>query len=289
MGTPTRIWLIDNLASGSNNEEALRLLEETCGEAGFHVAHRTLFPRYDLPTQQMLDLAGVTVVAVFAGDGTINTVVNHLAGWSGAVLVLPGGTKNLLYHRLHGEQEMAEVIAHCAAGRARAMRPTIVHGPRWRALAGLMAGPGTSWNSVREAMRDAAILEVAGNAVQAVEETIAGTPVACIDPPLGKREGYPLILLNPSEKGIEVLAYHADTPAEFLEQSFALLKRNFREGPHDHLGTVSRVVLASTGGEPIGLMVDGEAAETEGPRVAFEPVACEVDLLTTKDIDATNG
>ncbi len=284
MGTNQPIWLITNASSGSNDDEALRLLEETCGDAGFHVAHRTQFPRYDLPSPAMLDTAGIGTVAVFAGDGTINSAINHLAGWHGAVLVLRGGTMNLLYHRLHGQRDMEAVVAAAAGGHARRTRPPIVRAGELRALAGLMAGPGTSWNYVREAMRDSSILQMAEHTIEAIGETLGGTPIACIEPALGRREGYPLVLLNPLDDGIEVTAYHAETAMDFLEQGVALLKRDFREGPHEDLGLVRRVVLASSDGKPFGLLVDGEPAQCDGPQMAFEIAPCEVDLLATEDV-----
>jgi hypothetical protein len=282
MVTPRRIWLITNASSGSNDDEALELLEETCGDAGFHVAHRTQFPRYELPTPPVLDAAEIELVAIFAGDGTLNSTITELEGWGGAVLVLPGGTMNLLYHRLHGSRDMAEVIRAAAANETRRVRPSIVRGVGRSALAGLMAGPGTSWSHVREAMRETSIIEMAEHTIQAVEETLGGAAIACADPPFGRREGYPLILLNPHEEGIEVQAYHAETAGEYLEQSVALLKRDFREGPHDDLGRTDRIVLESTDGKPFGLLVDGETAETEGRRAEFVLARCEVDMLATQ-------
>jgi hypothetical protein len=230
----------------------------------------------------MLDAAGIETVAVFAGDGTINTAINHLAGWSGAVLVLRGGTMNLLYHRLHGQRDMEEVIAATASGKAQRVRPQVVRAGELRALAGLMAGPGTSWNHVREAMRDNSILQMAEHAMQAIEESLGGAHVVCRDPPLGRREGYPLLLLNPEEGGIEVFGYHAETASEYLQQGVALLKRDFREGPHDALGFTPRLVLASVDGGPFGLLVDGEPAMAEESELSFEIVPCEVDLLATE-------
>jgi len=276
------IWLVDNTSSGSNDDETLRVLEETCGKCGFHVAHRTHFPRYELPTPAMLDAAGVGTLAVFAGDGTINATITHLAGWQGAVLVLPGGTMNLLYHRLHGDKDMHDVVRASADGKADRVRPAIVRGAGNTALAGLMAGPGTSWNHVREAMRETAILQMAEHTIEAIEKTLGGAMIACKEPALGRSEGYPLILLNPRENGIEVVAYYAETAKEYLDQSFALLKRDFREGPHQELGLADRLVLASTDGEPFGVLVDGEMVEGEGAEMVFELAACEVDLLATQ-------
>ena len=104
MSAPRPVWLVSNASSGSNDDAALAALEDGCGRHGFHVAQRTVFPEQDLPTPAVLDAAGIDRVAVFAGDGTINTLIAGLAGWSGAVLVLPGGTMNLLYHRVHGDR-----------------------------------------------------------------------------------------------------------------------------------------------------------------------------------------
>lgn len=282
MGTPNRIWLVANASSGSNDEEALSLLEQTCGEAGCHVAHRTHFPRYELPSIEMLEAADVTTVAIFAGDGTLNATITHLAGWSGSILVLPGGTMNLLYHRLHGERDMAQVIHAAAKGHTTPVRPAIVRAEKGSALAGLMAGPGTSWNHVREAMRDKSVVEMAEQTVEAFEETVGGAMVRCARPELGRAEGYPLVLLNPTERGIEIVAYHAENAMEFLEQSFALLKRDFREGPHETLGSASELVLQSVDGEPFGLLIDGEPAQTQGDTASFTLAKCEVDLLATQ-------
>ncbi len=282
MGTKQRLWLIDNKASGSNTTDEQHLLEECCGEAGFTIAQHTHFPARELPSPAMLDAAGIELVAVFAGDGTINAVVKHLAGWSGAVLVLAGGTMNLLYHRLHGTREVDEVVRAVASGAARKLHPHMIRGDNWEAMAGLMAGPGTSWNSVREAMREGAILDIATNAVEALDDSLGGAMICCTEPPLGRREGYPLILLRPAEDAIVVLAYHAETPGDYLAQSVALLKRDFREGPHEELGRTRRVVLASTDGEPFGLLVDGEPAQAPGAGATFELAAVEVDLWASE-------
>jgi diacylglycerol kinase family enzyme len=274
------IWLVANEASGSNDEAALAALQSTCDEQGLRVAHHTFFPKFDLPDPAMLDAGEIDLVAVFAGDGTVNAVVTQLAGWSGAVLILPGGTMNLAYHRLHGGLDMQEVICRAARGECRRVRPGIMRGPHWHAIAGLMAGPGTSWNRVREAMREHNVIEMAEGTVKAIEHSLDGTMIACAEPPLGRPEGYPLILLRPRKGAMDVLAFHSETPREYLDQAFALMQRDFRQGPHDLIGRSDRVVLKSTAGEPFGLLVDGEPAEA-GPEAEFVLAPSEVDLLAS--------
>jgi len=281
MSDPRPIWLVNNASSGSNDDAALAALDRCCGEHGFRVAHRTVFPAQDLPTPAILDAAGIDRVAVFAGDGTINTLIASLAGWSGAVLVLAGGTMNLLYHRLHGERSLEQVVAAAASGETAMRRPGVIRCPFGDAYAGMLAGPGTSWGRVREAMREANVVELAAGTVQAIEQTLTGDQIACAEPAFGRPEGYPLVMLTPFDDGIEVEAYHAETAGQYLEQAWALLKRNFREGPHEVLGKADRVRLVSTEGKPFGLLVDGEQAEA-APEVEFRLAACEVDLLATE-------
>jgi hypothetical protein len=280
MGGERAIWLVNNESSGSNDDAALAALEECCGEHGLRVARRTVFPAQPLPTPAGLDAAGIDLVAVFAGDGTINSLIGALAGWGGAVLVLPGGTMNLLYHRLHGERPLDEVVAAVARGEAELRRPGVIRCRHGDAYAGMLAGPGTSWGRVREAMRDAAVVELAESTIEAIDATLTGEMIACAEPPLGRREGYPLLCLEPGEDAIEVVAYYAESAGQYLEQTWALLRRNFREGPHELLGAVRAVRLASTRGNPFGLLIDGEQAEA-APAVEFALAASEVDLVAT--------
>jgi hypothetical protein len=105
--------------------------------------------------------------------------------------------------------------------------------------------------------------------------------IRCVEPEFGRREGYPLICLEPGDRSIDVVAYHAETAADYLEHAWALVRRNFREGPHELLGTADKVRLASTRGHPFGLLIDGERAEA-APEMEFVLAAAEVDLVATR-------
>ena len=281
MGGERTIWLVNNASSGSNDDAALAAVDACCGENGLRVAHRTVFPAQDQPSPAMLDAGGIDLVAVFAGDGTINSLIGALAGWRGAVLVLPGGTMNLLYHRLHGDRAMEEVIAAVARGDSAVRRPGVIRSPSGNAYAGVLAGPGTAWGRVREAMREAAVVELAGSTIAAIDETLTGEMIRCAEPRLGRPEGYPLLCLEPGDEAIEVVAYHAESAGQYLEQAWALVRRNFRQGPNEVLGRTRKVRLASTEGNAFGLLIDGEQAEA-APEVEFALAAAEVDLVATE-------
>lgn len=274
------ICLVVNEASGSNDEEAQRHLSRCCGSAGLRIARTVRFPEEPLPTAAALDAARVGLVAVFAGDGTVNALVLALSGWGGAVLVLPGGTMNLLYHRLHGERELDEVVALAASGEAKATRPGVIACRAGTALAELLAGPGTGWYEVREAMRAGDVPALAAGAASALGDTLGAPGICCRDPELGRAEGYPLVSLTATDRGIAVAGFYAETPGEFLQGGWAVVSRRFREGPHDELGVAPRITLSSTAGEPFGMLIDGEKAESPGAE-QFRLVPCAVDLLAT--------
>ena len=275
------IWLIHNDASGSNDAAGLAALREHCRARGLPVAHETSFPREDLPRPQVIDAAGIGIVALFGGDGTINAALDALQGWGGKVLVLPGGTMNLLYHRLFGDLDMEEAIDQVASGKAASCRAELIESDAGTGYAGVLAGPGTSWNTVREAMRSRDIAGIAREAGDALENTLEGPPVACVEPALGKAEGYPLIQLTPTRRGIEITAFYAETTSEYVKQTLALLQHDFRAGPHDVLGREDSVTLRTLGNDDLGLLLDGEPASASGA-TTFRLGKAKVDMLTTR-------
>ncbi|MBU2340268.1 MAG: diacylglycerol kinase [Alphaproteobacteria bacterium] len=281
MTLPDKLWLLTNAKSGSNSEAALDELQGHCGTAGLAIERTIRFPDEDIPSGAELDAAGIECLAIFTGDGTLNAAITGLYGWSGAVLVLPGGTMNLLSIRMHGEAELATIIERYQRGAMRRWRPQVARCEAGDALAGLLIGPGTAWASVREAMRDADVAETASKAGEALSATTEGPRVRCSEPPLGRREGYPLLEMTPSHRGMQTAGYHADTPLELARQGMALLRRSFREGPHDLLGLVDRLVVENCDGEPLGILIDGEPASI-GASAEFTLAPCEVDLLASQ-------
>lgn len=270
------LWLIVNRASGSNSDAAVRELAGAFAAAG--LAPATIRDVADgLPARAELEAAGVGVLAVFTGDGTINSVATALEGWGGALLPLPGGTANLLARALHGEQ-----AAPAIAAAARRLAPVRRPGVRWSggtALAEVLAGPGAHWGEVREGLRDGAVGELAGTAVAAIRESLAGPMVGLVEPALGHAEGYAGLLLTPDAHGLVVAGYRADGAGEVLAHGMALLRRNFREGPHDALGRHPAVRCRSADGTTgIALLVDGERRDG-GVEERFSLAPFALDLL----------
>lgn len=279
-----KAWLLVNSASGSNTPAALDSLRDCLCDNHVEVARTIRFPDDDLPSATELTDAGMDLLIVYTGDGTLNAAINQLRGWEGAILVLPGGTMNLLSKRLHGDRENTDILATVGRGGAWRTRPSVVSCAAGTALAGLLVGPGTRWGSVREAMRDFDLVAMASGAADAMREMTGDSMVRTRAPALGDPHGYPLIELTPGEHGIQLDAYHAESAGEFAAQGWAILRRNFREGPHDRLGVTDRIEIGSVDGSPLEVLIDGEAARL-GAGAEFTMAACEVDLLATGNAD----
>lgn len=280
MQTYPSCWLLTNPGSGSNTPESTSSVREDLEARGISVARQIAFPQDPLPAPSDLASEGVRLVVIYAGDGTVNAVLNALDGWDGAVLVLPGGTMNLLSKRLHGALEMDEILDLVAAGASRAVRVSIAACAGGTAYAGLLVGPGTCWNRVRETMRDFDLPSVAEEAIEAIRATRSGPFILPVDRVSSREGGYPLIEMTPGEHGIQLDGYYAEEPADYAAQAWATLRRQFREGPHDRMGIVEKIALQSVDGSPLPCLFDGEPGSCPSGSM-FEVRRSGVDLLAT--------
>lgn len=147
-----KLWFITNPGSGSSTTAKCEAIEATFDERGLRFAGRTDFPEQKLPTPKSLDAAGIDTVVLFAGDGTINAAVCALADWQGAILILPGGTMNMLAKVLHGGAD-APAIIHAAFEAGETVALPYVEAGKHRALVGLIIGPAANWVHARELVR----------------------------------------------------------------------------------------------------------------------------------------
>ena len=274
------LWLIANRASGSNDDAALDELVANLTGIGQRPAKVIDVSAEELPTRAQLETGGVGVLAIFTGDGTLGAAVPPLEGWDGLVLVLPGGTSNLLAHMLHQPCETAAIVAAFGAGLARVVQQPCVRLAQHTALCEVLAGPGARWSDVREGLRDGDLSTIASTALDAVKQSAGGAMVRVAEPALGHHEGYAGVRIVPSERGLETSGYRTDGFADLVKQGVALLQRDFREGPHDELGTHAQLLCRSADGSPIDLMIDGErAVGTAEERFLLATLA--VNLLAT--------
>ncbi len=281
METRGSTWLIYNGSSGSHDDEALRGLVEAMSEAGF-APDEIRDCKQGTPAASEADAAGIGLVVIHGGDGTINRTIADLEGYSGTVLPLPGGTFNLLAREIFGDRDPLEIVRLLGEERIAVRRRTCIRAEGVTALSELLAGPGAKWADVREEMRDGDVGEMIVKGWDAAATSTVGPMVALGEPALGRKEGYAGIRMCPRAHGIAIQGFGSEGLGDYLQQGFAILKRDFREGPHEDLGQEPAVSCHSLEGEPIPLMVDGERSEGAAS-LRFSLDTLDVDLLGIAD------
>jgi hypothetical protein len=274
-------WLVYNGSSGSHDDDALRAIVEAMGGAGFPPA-KVVDCKDGAPDAAEADRAGLGLVAVLGGDGTLSRTIGGLEGFGGKVLPLPGGTFNLLSREIFGEREPLDIVAMLGEGHLAVRRRNCIRGPEVLALCELLAGPGAKWADVREELRDANVGEMLVKGWDAATTSTVGPMVGLVEPRAGREDGYAGIRFCPKSEGIAIEGFAAEGLGDYLQQGMAILKRDFREGPHDDLGSPQAVECRSLEGEPIPLMVDGERSEG-GSTLRFSLDRLNVDLLGIAD------
>lgn len=245
--------LIYNGHSGSYFPAAEKIIADQLRENGWEVTLSVECPHGDLPDRSLLEDRGISTVVTFSGDGTVNGVARRLAGWDGHLLILPGGTQNLLSKRLHGDRDYQEIIALAGQGEMVASFVPTVKCAAGEALVGIIAGTVTRWVEVREAMRDSDVGALADTVPNALSATFSEATVR-ID---GEQVDFRGIYLEPgSERHICLSAFNLSGPRDLAEHGLAWLKKDFREGPHEVLGEREEVMLHCS--DSSTLLIDGE-------------------------------
>ncbi|WP_298018775.1 diacylglycerol kinase family protein [uncultured Parasphingopyxis sp.] len=264
----TTSWLIQNVHSGSYDPDRCESIRAQLDANGMDCRRVVRFPEHELPGPG--DLAGIDILAIYTGDGTVNSAMRKLDGWGGAILVLPGGTMNLLSKKLHGDRDVEDIIAHSQA--AKRVRPATVEGAGEQALVGMIVGPATSWAAVREDMRHTDIGDIGSDVSEALHKTLGGNGVGIE----GHDANYPALNLTPAGERLSVDGFVADNAAHLLRHGMAWLGKDFREGPHERIGLFDSVTVTADG--EIGILFDGEAGEA-GAGETFRPGTAPVDFL----------
>jgi len=270
------VWIITNDQSGSFDQAGLDQVCRAFKLAGQRVARIIRCPADPLPDSDQLDRAGIAMLTIYAGDGTINSALAAASGWGGTILVLPGGTMNLLVRALHGDAEPAAIVARAVADPvATRIKAVAINGDH--AYVGVIAGPTTAWAEVREGMRRADLSSLLTSAIPtALSETFAGAEVGFV----GGERRFPALFAMPRRDGLHLSGFTTDSALALLQHGMAWLQGDFREGPHIELGRHDTVTLLSDS-TTIGLLIDGEIASC-APGTTLRLVTAPHRLLTTR-------
>lgn len=250
-----RTLLVNNSNSGNANAVEEGALTSALEAAGFDVVATTTLPKDKLPSAADLKAQNIQTLAICAGDGTISSMCAKLAGWSGEVLVLPGGTMNLLSRHLHGEYGLLELLELLPSLRPQAEAVPIVRAGKHEIYTGLTVGPSTRWGEVREGIRQADLSTLRETVSAAWSETLGEEGVWLENSP---REPYAGIFIEPFDaENMTIIAFRANSVGDMVNHGLAWLRKDFREGPRDELGTMTVATIVGDHMET-GILVDGE-------------------------------
>lgn len=251
-----RAWLIVNPASGSvSRADAIDAEAEA---AGIDVVGRSVFPVDPLPDPGALHAQRVELVILFAGDGTINAAACALDRWAGRVLILPGGTMNMLAKRLHGDSDAATILARAGADPAAIPLPYVEAGPH-RAFVAMIVGPPSAWAHAREAVRHGRIAAALRAARLAWLRSFAGGVRL-----RGSRRGVQrALVVTPDDRGMEVAAIGIEGWLGAIRLGAQWLAGDWRDAPSVRLSRPDRAEII--GSRSIHLMFDGETVKLAAP------------------------
>lgn len=247
--------LVINKNSGNANSVEEDVLTAAFEAGGFLIVDWVSLPDDDLPSRAEVEAKGFATVAICAGDGTISSLCARLAGWDGDILVLPGGTMNLLSRRLHGEYSLPQLVELLPTISAAASSVPIIKVGDKEILTGLTVGPSTRWGKVREGIRQADINSLTETIPEAWSETLGDEGVWLEG---ATEEAYAGIFIEPFDaEYINVIAFRAKGLGDMVNHGLAWLRHDFREGPRDDLGKLHSAIVMGDQLET-GILVDGE-------------------------------
>ncbi|WP_340587455.1 diacylglycerol/lipid kinase family protein [Erythrobacter alti] len=278
------VWLCYNSASGSHVDGLEEQIAERLAAADLNIARSFDAQSDELPDAGMASGAKVDVIIVHGGDGTLNGLVSRLIGWDGTILPLPGGTANLLCHELFEECEWDAILDHYAAGKLTPRNLKVLRCSEHIALAEMLVGPAALWADAREEIRNKEASAVIATATDAAVQSAEGPFVQIIEPEIGREEGYPGVRFILDYGAMKIEGYWQDGFLDFIKQGLAILTHDFRQGPHDDLGTAKWVVCRARDDAEIELMVDGERATISSTaEISYETLGIKVLASKARD------
>lgn len=248
-----RLWFVSNIRSGTATHETCLGIEAVCGEHGLALVGRTRFPDEPLPDAAMLAAAGADTVLLFAGDGTINAALSTLADWDGGVLILPGGTMNLLAKALHDSLDPHAIVAAAHRSERRVALPYAEAG-RHRAFVAMIVGPAAAWVHAREAARERRMARLVRAARIAWRRSFGRGIRLEGGPKLRGR--YQAVIVTPGEDGLAIAGIDARDWRGVAEVGWSWLTGDWMAART--VDTARIAELRVPAGRPARALIDGE-------------------------------
>ena len=265
------MWLIANSMSKSTDHNVIEDICACIEDNGYRLTRQIDLSKETLPASGRLP----DIIACLGGDGTANAAIERFGSEPDvSMLVLPGGTMNLLARKLHGDADSETIIARSSFREHIVQLPQIT-GPDFASLVGVIAGATAAWGDVREALRTGNVEHIVEEARAALQVTLS-PPTIAID---ADESLYNALFIEPQEHGLQAQEIKADTVSDIAQHGWAWLNRDFLGGPLNPITRAKELTLSDNSGA-MSLLVDGERIDAPSPlRLRWE--MCPARFLST--------
>jgi diacylglycerol kinase family enzyme len=261
-----KISVVVNRAAGGIHGDSEARLRRVMRSAGFSNVEVVDFDRV-MAAQQLYRLAAENpdFLVVWGGDGTHRSALNTVGRTESNLVLLPGGTRNLLAKSLHGIETWDRILpAVLAAPRQRVLPAGQIDNERF--FCAMLAGAPALFAGARESLRGGDLstaLNDVGTALEAVQNMhlvvqatdSAGVEIARLSPTsiVGALVGF---LARNSR--MEAVALNNPTLLSALDVIWSSFHAGFHELQEVSVIPAETLLIENEGGRGIPTIVDGE-------------------------------
>lgn len=238
--------------------------------------------------KQLTDIAALSpdLFVVWGGDGTLRAALTTVGQTTTNLLLLPGGTMNLLAKSIHGPETWDKILSSVLEGPKRKKLPAGKANDEIFFCA-MLAGAPARFAEARESIRR-------GELVKAVAETRAAIEtLQTLQLDARYRGGYNFgsgnlpptsvigVLVGPlaREHKMEIAALADPTTAAALNVVWSSFMSDWRSAPGIQIVPATSLVIDCEEGEDIPIIIDGEAMQA-GARVRVDYIEEAAQCLT---------
>lgn len=277
-----------NPASGSvpaDGGEKLRIVLEGAGVRGAEIIQAD--PSDCLGQLKSLAAQEPDMFVVWGGDGTLKAALETVGQATPNLVLLPGGTMNLLPRQIHGEKTWEQIITDVVAAPKRKMLSAgKVNGELF--FCAMLAGAPARFAEARESLRRGDLVKAATEARAAIDTLNTLALTASFDGgysfeggrlPTTSIIGAVVGALTKTGKGMEVVALADPTTTGALNVVWTSFFTDWRSAPGVTIVPAGSLEIGNEDGGDIPVIVDGEPMEA-GPRVRVSFVEEAAQCLT---------
>jgi diacylglycerol kinase family enzyme len=256
-----------NPASGSVPPDGAEKLRVALEGAGVYGAELIEADPIDCAGQlKKLAAGNPDMFVVWGGDGTLKAALEIVGKTTPNLLLLPGGTMNLLPKQIHGEKPWDKIILDVLASPKRKMLPAgAVNGEMF--FCAMLAGAPAQFAEARESLRRGELVRAAAEARAAIDTLHTLALTATYNDgysfegghlPTTSIIGAVIGSLAKSGHGMEVAALADPTAGGALNVVWTSFFSDWRAAPGVHAMPATSLEIDNADGGEIPLIADGE-------------------------------